>query len=97
MSEFFDYVRGVSDLVPAGYDLRGMRVYRHHVFLGVSQLLQGAYPELRVELSTDDWALLLGDFIAKSNWSSNFYADLDVQFKLYLNDELNRPPNDIGS
>jgi hypothetical protein len=87
----------VSDAVPAGYDLQGMKLYRHHVFLGVSQLLEGAYPELRAELSTDDWARLLGDFIAKSRWASNFYADLDVQFKLYLNDELNRHLNDIRS
>jgi hypothetical protein len=97
MLAFFDYVRGVSEVVPAGYDLRGMKVYRHHVFLGVSQLLEGAYPELRAELSTDDWAVLLRDFIVKTRWSSNFYADLDVQFKLYVNDELNRPSDDIGS
>jgi len=95
MSAFFDYVRGVSDVVPAGYALRGMRLYRYHVFLGVSQLLASTFPELRAELSTDDWALLLRDFIGKSRWSSNFYADLDVQFKHYLNDELNRPLDDI--
>ncbi|MGI9150109.1 MAG: HvfC/BufC family peptide modification chaperone [Limnohabitans sp.] len=87
----------MSEVVPAGYDLRGMKVYRHHVLLGVSQLLEGAYPELRAELSTDDWAVLLRDFIVKTRWSSNFYADLDDQFKLYVNDELNRPSDDIGS
>ena len=97
MLAFFDYVRGMSNDVPAGYDERGMKVYRHHVFLGVSQCMEAAYPNLHAELSTDDWAMLLCDFIAKTRWSSNFYGDLDVQFKLYLNHELNRPSNDIGS
>jgi hypothetical protein len=95
MSAFFDYVRGVSDVVPTGYDLRGMRLYRHHVFLGVSQLLASSFPELRAELSTDDWTVLLRDFIGKSRWASHFYVDLDVQFKRYLDDELNRTLDDI--
>ena len=35
MSEdFFDYVRGVTDAVPAGYAEQGMRAYRHLVFIG---------------------------------------------------------------
>ena len=97
MSAFYDYVRGVSDVVPSGYELRGMRLYRHHVFLGVSQMLAQTYPALHSELSSDDWALLLRDFIAKTRWTSNFYADLDVQFKAYLQNELNKDSNDGGS
>ena len=41
--EFFDYVRGASDVIPEGYAEAGLRAYRHLVFLGVSQLLAAHY------------------------------------------------------
>lgn len=89
MSKFFDYVRGISDVVPKGYTQQGLAVYRYHVHLGVSQLLESSYPELKKSLNQDDWTSLIGDFIAKTRWSSNFYADLDENFRQYLTDELN--------
>ena len=30
---FYDYVRGLTDEVPEGYTLAGMRAYRHLVYL----------------------------------------------------------------
>ncbi len=91
MSEFFDYVRGLTEVVPDGYSAQGMAVYRHHVYLGASQLLAASYPELKTALSEADWTSLMNDFIAKTRWSSNFYSDLDENFKHYLSDELNEP------
>jgi len=82
-------VRGLTELVPEGYTQQGMAVYRHHVYLGASQLLASSYPELKTTLSEDDWACLMKDFIAKTRWSSNFYSDMEENFKQYLTDELN--------
>ena len=89
MSDFFDYVRGLTEVVPEGYSPQGMAVYRHHVYLGPSQLLAASYPELKTALSEDAWTSLMKDFIAKTRWSSHFYSDIDENFKQYLNDELN--------
>lgn len=84
MSEFFDYVRGITDIVPKGYTAHGMAVYRHHVYLGVSQQLEASYPALKSTLNEEAWAMLLRDFIAKSHWTSHFYSDLSENFKQYL-------------
>lgn len=44
---FYDYVRGLSEQVPAGYSAAGMRVYRHLVYLGASQMVDAGFPGLR--------------------------------------------------
>ncbi|MCE1239148.1 MAG: DNA-binding domain-containing protein [Azonexaceae bacterium] len=83
-ADFYDYVRGRSEALPAGYALPGLRAYRHLVFLGVSQLLAAHYPALREGLSDDEWHFLLTDFIRDSRWDSNYYADLAPAFVEYL-------------
>ena len=51
MSEaFFDFVRGRSDVVPAGYAEAGMRAYRHLVWLGACQMVDASFPQLREQL-----------------------------------------------
>ncbi|WP_171961921.1 HvfC/BufC N-terminal domain-containing protein [Bordetella trematum] len=73
---FFDYVRGRSEIIPAGYDPAGMRAYRHLVYVGVSQMLDGAFPALRGGLGEAAWRLLIKAFIRQSAWSSPYYGDL---------------------
>lgn len=85
--EFFDYVRGASDVIPEGYAEAGLRAYRHLVFLGVSQLLAAHYPALREQLSNEEWQLLLANFIRNSAWTSNFYGDLVPAFMSYIDHE----------
>ena len=41
---FYDFVRGRSDDVPAGYTAAGLRVYRHLVYLGASQMIEAHFP-----------------------------------------------------
>ena len=84
MSAFYDYVRGVSDVVPEGYTAQGMAVYRYHVYLGASQMLAASYPELKAVLDEADWRTLMEDFIRQTHWSSHFYADLTDDFEAYL-------------
>lgn len=81
---FFDYVRGRSDTVPPGYSARGMRVYRHLVWLGASQMVESCHPGLREQLGEEAWQALLGDFVRQSAWTSHFYGDLDNAFTAYL-------------
>ena len=84
MSAFYDYVRGLTDEVPEGYTQQGMAVYRYHVYLGVSQMLAGCYPQLKDMLEEADWRALMEDFIRQTRWSSHFYADLTDEFEAYL-------------
>ena len=44
---FYDYVRGRSETVPAGYTLAGLRAYRYLVYLGASQMVEANFPSLR--------------------------------------------------
>lgn len=81
---FYDYVRGRCDDVPEDYSEAGLRVYRHLVFLSVSQLLAAEYPALRESLTDDEWRFLLADFIQNTTWDSNFYGDLTRVFVKYL-------------
>lgn len=97
---FFDYVRGRSDEVPAGYSLQGMRVYRHLVLLGARQMVESCFPLLREqmceqigkesgeengkEMGEQVWNELLTDFVRQSAWTSNFYGDLENEFQEYL-------------
>jgi len=84
VSTFYDYVRGLSDIVPEGYTAQGMAVYRHHVYLGISQMLAASYPELKTILDDSDWRTLMEDYIRQHKFSSHFYADLTADFEAYL-------------
>ncbi len=84
MHEFFDYLRGLRQEIPTGYNEQGMRLYRHLVALGVRQQLEAHYPELPEQLGQDTWTSLLQAFIAQSAWSSHFYGDLVHEFTLFL-------------
>jgi hypothetical protein len=86
MSAFFDYVRGVTDKLPDGYSEKGMRLYRHHVYLGASQLLTATYPQLKEKLLDSEWEALMVDFVKKTKWTSHIYAELIIDFKKYLSD-----------
>jgi hypothetical protein len=85
MSEaFFDFVRGRSEAVPPGYSLAGMRVYRHLVYLGASQMLEATFPDLPGQLGASAWQLLVSDFVRQSKWTSHYYANLKDEFRRYL-------------
>ncbi len=81
---FYDYVRGRSDAVPPGYTEAGLRVYRHLVLLGASQMVQAHYPALREQLGDDDWRALMQAFVRQSAWASPFYEDLKDEFTAFL-------------
>lgn len=84
MAAFHDYVRGVTDVVPAGYSEAGMRLYRHLVYLGASQLLEAHFPQVRTALGADGWRTLLQAFIRESRWDSPIYGDLSNDFLAFL-------------
>ena len=84
ISAFYDYVRGRSDTIPAGYSEKGMRVYRHLVWLGASQMVEAAFPALRAQLGEEPWNLLIADFVRQSQWASHYYGDLKDEFLAYL-------------
>lgn len=84
MAAFFDYVRGVTDTLPEGYGEAGMRLYRHLVYLGVSQQLEAHFPAVRAALGDDDWRTLLHAYIRESRWDSPFYGDLPDDFLDFL-------------
>jgi len=77
---FYDYVRGRSDTVPEGYTEAGMRVYRHLVYLGASQLVRAQFPELHEQLGEAAWRELLEAFVRQSAWTSHYYGDLKNEF-----------------
>jgi hypothetical protein len=81
---FFDHVRGRSDVVPPGHTERGMRAYRHLVYLGASQMIEAHFPDVRQELGEDGWRTLIEDFVRQSAWTSPFYGDLKDEFIAYL-------------
>ena len=81
---FYDFVRGRSDDVPAGYTAAGLRVYRHLVYLGVSQMIEAHFPAVREQLGDDAWRTLIEAFIRQSEWSSPYYGDLKDDFLAYL-------------
>jgi len=84
MSAFFDYVRGRTDLVPTGYTEAGMRVYRHLVYLGASQMVEAHFPQIRTELGEDAWRYLIEGFVRQSSWTSHYYGDLKDEFIDFL-------------
>ena len=83
-ADFYDYVRGRSDVVPAGHTQAGMRVYRYLVHLGASQMIEAHHPELRASLGEEAWLALIADFVRQSAWDSHFYGDLHDEFLAYL-------------
>lgn len=90
-TDFYRYVRGVSDQVPEGYSERGMRAYRHLVFVGASQMVQAHFPEVRSQLGDADWQVLIAAFVRQSHWSSPYYGDLKDEFIAFLARENGRP------
>lgn len=83
-ADFYAYVRGQTDVVPAGYTPQGMRVYRHLVYLGASQMIASHHPELPAQLGDEPWRTLIEDFVRQSAWDSHFYGDLHDDFIAYL-------------
>ena len=81
---FYDYVRGLSDEVPAGYTENGMRLYRHLVYLGADQMLGGYFPDVKQTLGDESWRSLLCAFIQSSAWQSHFYGDMTDEFIEFL-------------
>ena len=86
MSAFYDYLRGLTEVPPEGYELRGLAVYKHLIYLGVDQLLRAEFPAMANTLSDAQWRELLQKFIQQSRWESPFYADLSEEFVLFLRD-----------
>ena len=81
---FYDFVRGREEVLPAGYSLQGMKVYRYLVYLGVSQMIDASYADLKNGLGEEGWQMLIQDFVRQSAWDSHFYGDLENEFKRYL-------------
>ena len=81
---FYDFVRGRSDDVPAGYTAAGLRVYRHLVYLGASQMIEAHFPAVREQLGDDAWRTLIEAFIRQSEWTSPYYGDPKDDFLAYL-------------
>ncbi|OGB01487.1 MAG: DUF2063 domain-containing protein [Burkholderiales bacterium RIFCSPLOWO2_12_FULL_64_99] len=81
---FYDFVRGRSDDVPAGYTAAGLRVYRHLVYLGASQMIEAHFPAVREQLGDDAWRTLIEAYIRQSEWTSPYYGDLKDDFLAYL-------------
>lgn len=90
LEDFYLYVRGGTDVVPAGYEERGMRAYRHLVLLGATQLIEAHFPELREKLGESAWKTLIKAFVKQSAWSSHFYGDLKDEFLAFLERESQR-------
>ena len=81
---FYDFVRGRSDDVPAGYTAAGLRVYRHLVYLGASQMVEAHFPQVKEELGDEAWRTLIEEFVRQSQWTSNYYGDLKDEFLTFL-------------
>lgn len=84
MSAFHDYVRGRTDTVPDGHAENGMRLYRHLVYLGASQMVEAEFPALRDTLDDADWRALIEAFVRDSHWDSHFYGDMKDEFLAFL-------------
>jgi hypothetical protein len=89
-TDFYNYVRGLSDQLPAGYSDNGMRAYRHLVFLGASQMVDAHFPELRTQLGDDAWRELIAAFVRDSRWSSAYYGDMKDAFLEFIQRESTR-------
>jgi hypothetical protein len=83
----YDYIRGLSDEIPHGYTAQGLAVYRYLVRLGVTQLIESSYPELREQLDDTDWDWLINQFVQQSAWTSHFYGDLDEEFREFIRNQ----------
>jgi hypothetical protein len=81
---FYDFVRGRSNVVPPGYELKGLKVYRYLVYLGASQMIEACFPALREQMTDQQWQSLIKNFVETSQWHSNFYGDLEYEFLNYL-------------
>ena len=81
---FCDYVRGLTDVLPEGYTLNGMRAYRHLVYLGASQMVEAHFPEVRRTLGEEAWRTLIEAFVRQSAWQSHYYGDLKDEFTAFL-------------
>ncbi|MFT3859234.1 MAG: putative DNA-binding domain-containing protein [Aquabacterium sp.] len=90
-SAFFDHVRGRTDALPEGYSQQGMRVYRHLVHLGASQVLEAHFPAVRQALGEHGWHTLIDAFVQQSAWSSHHLGDLHHDFTVFLAHETARP------
>lgn len=84
---FYDHVRGRSDTVPDGYTEAGMRIYRHLVLLGASQMIEAHYPTLREGMGEVAWQALMQAFVRDSQWTSHDYGDLHHEFLAFLERE----------
>lgn len=82
--QFWDYVRGITDEVPAGYTKAGCDLYRHLTYLGAHQMLESCFPEIREGLAAEDWEAMIRHFVATTRWSSNYYGDMENEFLQYL-------------
>lgn len=83
-ADFYDYVRGITDTLPEGYAENGMRVYRHLVYIGASQMIAAQFPVVREQLEDAAWRLLIEAFVRKSAWTSPYYGDLKNEFQSFL-------------
>lgn len=88
--DFYLYIRGATEAIPAGYTEPGMRAYRHLVFLGASQMIEAHFPELRQRLGEAAWKALLQAFIRQSAWTSHYYGDMKDEFLAFLARESDR-------
>lgn len=88
---FFDYVRGRSEVVPAGYREDGLRAYRYLVHLGAAQMVDAHYPEVRTSLGEAGWHELIAAFVRDSAWDSHFYGDLTDDFLVFLDQQRAAP------
>lgn len=82
--DFYQYIRGATDAVPAGYTEAGMRAYRYLVFLGASQMIEAHYPALHQQLDESAWKELIQAFVRQSAWTSHYYGDLKDEFLAFL-------------
>lgn len=90
LEDFYLYVRGASDVIPAGYQEPGMRAYRHLVLLGATQMIEAQFPQLREQLGESAWKTLIETFVRQSAWTSHFYGDLKDEFLAFLERESQR-------
>ncbi|MDI9335968.1 MAG: putative DNA-binding domain-containing protein [Gammaproteobacteria bacterium] len=81
---FFSFVRGGTETIPVGHKANGCEFYRYLVYLGVEQLLADVYPQIKEGLGAENWEKLLQFFILQSEWTSNYYADLEYDFNRFL-------------
>jgi len=81
---FYNYVRGRTQAVPEGYTLKGMRAYRHLVYLGASQMVEAHFPAVREQLGEAPWRALIEAFVRQSAWTSPYYGDLKDEFTAFL-------------